>query len=201
MTQEEQERVAAAIRDAEDETAGEIVVVVAERASDYRSIPLLWALLAALAVPWPLIAFTALGPSRLFLVQLGVALALSALLALPRRRHVLAPRFIRHARAHEAAMREFARRGIARTRARTGVLIYVALTEHYAAVLADAGIAERVGPEAWSAIVADLTAAIGAGRMAEGLVEAVRRAGAILARHAPPGADDDDELPNRVILL
>ena len=44
-------RLAHAIRDAEARTAGEIVVVVAAQASGYRSVPLLWALLAALVGP------------------------------------------------------------------------------------------------------------------------------------------------------
>ena len=41
-------------------TAGEIVVVIAQQASGYRSVPVLWALLAALVVPWPLIWLTTL---------------------------------------------------------------------------------------------------------------------------------------------
>ena len=39
---------ASAIGDVEDDTSGEIVLVIAEQAGDYRAIPLLWALLAAL---------------------------------------------------------------------------------------------------------------------------------------------------------
>lgn len=198
---DDQARLASAISDVEDQTAGEVVVVVAEQASDYRSIPILWALLGALALPWPLILLTELGPSRIFLIQLLAALALSLALSWPKRRFALAPRFIRHARAHEAAAREFTRRGLARTRERTGVLIYVAMAEHYAEILADAGIAERVPPEVWRGIVADLTDAIGKGRIADGLVAAIERTGAILAEHAPPRFDDMDELPNRVILL
>lgn len=201
ITPEDQERIAQTIRDVEDETSGEIVVVVAEQAGQYRAIPLLWALLGSLAVPWPLIAGTTLGPSRIYLVQLGVALALSLVLSLPRCRFALAPRFIKHAQAHEAAAREFLRRGLTRTRAKTGVLIYIAQAEHLAEILADSGIADRVEAGVWAGIVADLTAAIREGRMGDGLVAAVRRTGAILAEHAPPRHDDEDELPNRVILL
>ena len=76
LTDEEQARVAAAIRDAESRTAGEIVVVVAARASAYRSVPLLYALLGGLASPWPLIWFTTLSAARIFTIQLVVALVL-----------------------------------------------------------------------------------------------------------------------------
>lgn len=201
ISQDDHARVSGAIRDAEDLTAGEIVVVVAGQASDYRTLPLLWSLLAALFTPWPLIWFTALGTSRIFMAQLAVAVVLSLLLSRPTQRMSLVPRFVKHALAHEAAAREFARRGMARTRERTGVLIYVALAEHHAEILADTGIAERVGPDAWTGIIAELTAAIRQGRIGDGLVAAVGRAGAILAEHAPPRFDDEDELPNKVILL
>lgn len=201
ITTEDRARLESTIRDVEDQTAGEVVVVVARQASSYRSIPLLWALLGALVVPWPLIWITTLGPSRIFLVQLAVALALSIFLSMPKRRYALAPRFIKHARAREAAAREFLSRGLTRTRGRTGILIYVALAEHYAEIIADTGIADRVGPEAWQDIIENLTASIRDGRIGDGLVTAVRQAGIILAQHAPPQFEDMDELPNKVILL
>ncbi|MCB5174598.1 MULTISPECIES: TPM domain-containing protein [Microvirga] len=194
-------RLDGAIRDVEDQTAGEIVVVVAGQASEYRSIPLLWALLGALLTPWPLIWFTAMGPTRIFLVQLAVALGLSILLSWPKRRHALVPGSIKRTRAHEAAAREFLSRGLTRTRERTGVLIYVALAEHHAEILADTGIADRVEPRVWQDIIAGLTAEIREGRLVDGLVAAIGQAGAILAQHAPPRFDDADELPNKVIVL
>jgi putative membrane protein len=201
ISTEERSRLTDAIRDAEAGTAGEIVVVVASHASEYRSVPLLWALLAALAAPWPLIAFSALSASRIFLAQLVVAAALCALLPWLARGSALVPGVIKRARAHEAATREFMARGLTRTRERTGVLIYVAMAEHYAEIIADEGIAERVDEAVWRDAVTELIEAIKAGRTAEGLLLTVRRAGTILARHAPPSADDEDELPNKVIVI
>ena len=201
ITTEERERLASAIQDAEAGTAGEIIVVVAAQASGYRSVPILWALLAALAVPWPLIWITTLGPTQIFLAQLVCALVLSVALSVPKRRYALVPGFMKRARAHEAAVREFVARGLTRTRERTGVLIYVAAAEHYAEVLADTGIADRVEDGVWQETIADLIDAIKAGQAADGLTTAVRRVGHILAEHAPPRADDMNEIPNKVILL
>jgi putative membrane protein len=201
ISREERERLASAIRDAEAGTAGEIVVVVASHASSYRAAPLLWALLTALVVPWPLIAFTALSASRIFLLQVLAALALAFALSLVPRRSWLVPDFVKRASGHEAATREFAARGLDRTRDRTGVLIYVAMAEHYAEIVADSGIAERVDPGIWQEAIAELIEAIRAGRAGEGLLRCVERAGGILARHAPPYGDDEDELPNRVIVM
>jgi putative membrane protein len=198
---EDQERLAHAIRDAEARTAGEIVVVVEGEASGYRSVPILWALLGALGTPWPLIWITNLGPSRIFTVQLAVALVLSIVLSLPKRRYKLVPGFIKRARAHEAAAHEFMAHGLTRTRDRTGVLIYVAAAEHYAEILADTGIADRVAPDVWRDAITELIEAIKAGRAGDGLVATVERVGAVLAEHAPPHDDDMNELPNKVIVI
>ena len=201
ITADDSERLAGAIRDAEAHTAGEIVVVLAAQAGGYRSVPVLWALLAALVAPWPLIWITTLGPSRIFQIQLVVALVLSIVFSLPKRRYRLVPGFIKRSQAHEAAAREFVRRGLTRTRERTGVLIYVAAAEHYAEVVADAGIAAHVAETVWREAITELVTAIRAGRAADGLVAAIGRVGAVLAQHAPARSDDHDELPNKVILM
>jgi putative membrane protein len=201
ISEADRHRIAEEIRDAEARTAGEIVVVVAGQASGYRSIPILLALLAALATPWPLIWLTTLGPSRIFLFQLAVALVLTVVLSLPKRRYALVPGFIKRARAHESALLEFQARGLTRTRERTGILIYVAAAEHYAEIVPDTGIADRVDAAIWRETVADLIDAIRAGRTADGLIAAVRRAGLILAENAPPYPDDLDELPNKVVII
>lgn len=201
ISAEDHKRLQEAIRVAEAGTAGEIVVVLARQANAYRATPLLGAFLLGLMVPWPLIVFTALGPTRIFLMQVGVTLALTVLFSLPPLRLALVPRSIKRARAEEAAQDAFMSQGLTRTKGRTGILIYLALAERHAAIIADHALADRVEQGVWEGIIAELTGAIGAGRAGEGLLRAVQRAGAILAEHAPRQEDDRDELPNRVIVL
>jgi putative membrane protein len=201
LSEAERARIAAAVAAAERGTAGEIVVMVAARSGAYRSVPPALALAGALATPWPLILLTGLSATRIFLVQLAVALVLllglaaaPSLARMPR----LLPRALRRARARAAAQREFQARGLAGTRGRTGVLIYVALAERYADVVTDVGVGPA--PEAWRAVLGDLVAALRRDALADGLVQAVEAAGAILAEAAPPQPGDTDELPNRVIV-
>lgn len=201
ISEQEQHRVSHAIHEAEKRTAGEIVVVLARQADTYHAIPFALGLFLALLVPWPLLWLTELGPSRIFLIQLAAALVLNALLAWPPAHLALIPGSIKRARAHEAALREFRSHGLSRTQGRTGVLIYVAAAEHYAEIIADIGIADRAGPALWQDIIAELIEAIRRERIGDGLIQAVRRAGAILAEHAPPQAHDSNELPNKVVLL
>ena len=126
---------------------------------------------------------------------------LCVVLSMPKRRYRLVPGFLKRARAHEAAAREFVARGISRTRARTGVLIFIAEAERYAEIVPDVGLADRVDRRVWREAMEGLVEAIKAGRTADGLAMTVRRLGDLLAEHAPPLGDDVDELPNRVIVL
>ncbi|WP_445501188.1 TPM domain-containing protein [Microvirga sp. G4-2] len=201
ISEHDRYRLSTAIHEVEKGTAGEILVIVARQASAYRAIPALFALFVALLVPWPLIWFTSLGPSRIFLIQLIVALVLNAVLAWPQIHLALIPGGIKRARAHEAALREFVSHGLSRTQGRTGVLIYVAAAEHYAEIIADIGIADKAGPAVWQEIIAELIEAIRAEKPGDGLIRAVQRAGAILAEHAPPQVHDANELPDKVVIL
>jgi putative membrane protein len=201
LTETECERIAGAVRDAEGRTAGEIVVVVAARSSGYRSIALLYALLGALVTPWPLIWATSFSVSRIAMVQLGIALALTLILSQPKLRFALVPNAVKRARCRELAARQFAARGLARTQGRAGVLLFASAAERYAEVVADEGIAALVDEHAWRDIIAELVESIRDGRAADGIILAVRRIGQILAEHVPSHDEGADELPNKVILI
>ena len=75
FTKEDHEVVSAAIREAEKRTCGQIVCVLAHSSSDYAYVPILWASVLALFVPWPLIDFTQWSVQRIFLLQLMVFVA------------------------------------------------------------------------------------------------------------------------------
>ena len=126
---------------------------------------------------------------------------MSLILSFSRIRLAAVPGFIKRARAREAAAREFMAQGLTRTRGRNGVLIYLARAEHYAQIIADIGLADRVETKVWEEIVADLIAAIKDDRAGEGLTDAVRRVGVILAQHAPPQHGDTDELANKIVFV
>ena len=105
-------------------------------------------------------------------------------------------------RVRRAAMDYFLSSDLRATQGRTGVLIFAALAEHRVEVLADEGVHGLAPKDAWSGVVADLTAGLKAGQIADGFVAAVGRAGAILAEHAPrAGGEDRNELPDTPTIL
>ncbi|MGO4676947.1 TPM domain-containing protein [Bosea sp. 2YAB26] len=201
MDTQDQEAIAEAVRQAESLTSGEIVVVIDRAASSYRTVPLVMALVLALFVPWPLLILTATSAPRIFLIQLVCAATLMVTLLWYGRGGRFVPGFIKRRRAHDVALREFTARGLTRTRGRTGVLLYIALQERYAEIVADIGIDETIDQAVWRGIIEPLLAAAKEDRLREGLIDAVGAVGSVLARHAPPAADDVDELPNKVVLL
>ena len=200
FTREDHEAISAAIHDAEKRTCGQIVCVLAHSSLDYAHVPIAWASVLALAVPWPLIYFTQWSVQRIFLLQLLVFIVAGLSFSWTPLRLVLVPRAIKRARAHRAALEQFVVRGISRTKNRTGVLIFVSLAERYARIIADEGIAAKVHAAEWQAAIDALTGHMRDGRIAAGFAAAIERCGAVLAAHAPPDGSPN-ELPDRLYVM
>ena len=89
--------------------------------------------------------------------------------------------------------------GIHTTADRSGVLLFVSLAEHYAEVVADAGINEKVDQNEWDDMVATLTQHAAKGQVGEGFVVAIEKAGGLLAEHFPPQKGQVNELDDRLV--
>jgi len=228
LTVGDRARIADAIAAAEARTSGEIYCVLAQRSSDYRLVPLVWAALAALLVPatftlsglrphaWPWIGepwwtgeatladldrAVATGLLAVLAAQVAAfALVWLATLAEPIRLALVPPAYKRD-RVRRSAFDQFIARGMQRTRERTGVLIYASLAERQVEVIADEGIYSRAAPAVWDEAVRVLVQGAHDGRVADGLVEAVALSGSVLAAHFPPRDDDRNELPDHVVEL
>ena len=193
--------IAGAISRAEQDTSGEIVVVVARASSSYRYFSLMCVALLALAAPLPFIHFTKWPIEYVYLAQLLVFAAGALLVQWQAVRVAITPRSLKRARAHQRAVEQFLVQNLHTTQGRTGVLIYVSDAERYAEVIADDGIYQKVTPQVWDLLITALTAHIGKGTRTEGFVAAIETCGAILAEHFPPERGHADELPNHLIVL
>lgn len=200
FTKQQHEAVSAAIREAEQRTCGQIICVLARSSSAYAHIPILWASALALITPWPLIDFTQWSVQRIFLVQLLVFLIAALIFSWMPVRLLLVPRALQRARAHRAALEQFVVRRVAHTKNRTGVLIFVSLAEHYARIIPDDGIAEKVPNSEWQAAIDAMIAHLRSGDIVAGLTAAIQRCADVLAAHAPPDGSPN-ELPDRLYLM
>ena len=110
--------------------------------------------------------------------------------------------FIAHQHIADAlseAQRQFVRLGMTKTRRRNAVLLFLAPRARQFAVWGDQGVHEKCGDGFWQEIVSAVGPRLGQGQFTEAVLEAVQRAGEVLARHFPRDPDDQNELPDGVI--
>ena len=99
----------------------------------------------------------------------------------------------------DVAVREFHRLGMNTTKERTGVLIYLLISERKFEIIGDEGIHARIADGTWDRIAGGMTSHFKDGNFARGIVHAVENVGAELHKHFPRGAGGHNELPNDVI--
>lgn len=100
------------------------------------------------------------------------------------------------------ARQVFAQLGVWDTEHNCGVLLYVLMAEHRIEVVADRGIARRVGKDAWEAICGRMQESFSAGQWRAGALRGIADIHAVLAGHFPShGRARPDELPDKPVLL
>jgi uncharacterized membrane protein len=107
----------------------------------------------------------------------------------------------RNARARERAVMLFSKLRVWDTERNTGVLIYLLVADRAIEIVADRGIAHRVPQAEWDAICTALGRDLAKGRALDGVRAALESVHALLARHFPPQARNDNELPDAPVVL
>jgi putative membrane protein len=200
LSETEKQAVAKAVKRAELTTSGEIVFVITNRSGNYHHATLLGALIGAfvavaicLALPIPqsigLVLWTEIVAFAFFYALLP---------HLPQRRWLIPGREMNES-VHDAAFREFYARGLYKTRASNGVLIYLSNLERRVVVLGDKGIHERMGDHHWNDVRDRIIQGIKQGQASRGICDAIELCGKALAEHFPRLPDDTNELPDDVI--
>jgi putative membrane protein len=182
----QQATIEATFSAAQQRTRAPIVCVLAHASANYEFSPLLASGLLGLLTPWPLLMFTQLSAQRIFLAQLVVCFAVSAILMLSPLRLRLTPRSVRRANAHRAALVQFQLRELDRIAERSGVLVYVSLAERYARVVAAEAATQAIAQDQWQAVVDALVADMRKFGPAEALASAAPRCADVLASAFPP---------------
>jgi putative membrane protein len=224
LTKSDHERIAAAIEAAESKTSGEIFCVLAHEVSRYREVPLGWAAILSLVVP-PLLVLSGLhrlamadifsswtddsvrnvenlilrALSTYTMLQAGIFVCVVLIVALPRVRRLVTPRFLKRHRVRQMARHHFAASGARLSHAEPHILIYASLYDHQVELVAHRAIHEAVGDGPWNAAVAAVTAAMKAGKSADGFIRAIEICGNALAMHFPPSGPPKNVLPNNIL--
>jgi len=224
LSEQDRTRISAAINEVEQKTSGEIFCVLAKDVSRYREVPLLWAAVAAFAVP-PLLVL--LGLHRLALrsiftswtdesahateglilralasfelVQAAIFLAVALIVAMPGVRRAVTPGALKTYRVRQAARRHFVAVGARLSQAEPHILIYASLADRRVELVAHDNIHKAVGEGPWSQSVAAVVEGMTNGKPADGFVKAIAICGKALAQHFPPDGTAKNRLPNTIL--
>ena len=109
--------------------------------------------------------------------------------------------FISHKNIADAlatATGQFKKLGMAKTKHRNAVLIYVAPQSRQFAVVGDQGVHRQCGDAFWQSMAAEMTGHFKKAEFTQGIIHAVQKAGDLLAKHFPPESGSGNELPDKV---
>ncbi len=93
---------------------------------------------------------------------------------------------------------QFLRLNMEKTRARNGVLIYIAPRSQNFAIAGDVGVDRQCGQAFWAEIASEMEARLKREQYMDAVLWAIDRVGALLAAHFPRLPDDRNELPDDV---
>ncbi len=207
FTQKDLDEIKETVRNAEREISGEIVPVIIERCSSYtiayyRAF-LSFALSAALAIilidRWysPFIFYS---PLITLPSVTAVAITGPLLLAMfPRLKKLFITNTFIEQSTQATADKFFLELEVFHTRARTGILILLALFERRIIIKADRGIAAVVEQKVWDELVKTFIIFSKQGDLKAGLIKIIHDCGALLlAKGFTKTADDVNELSDEV---
>lgn len=193
--------VVAAVQAVEKGSAAEVVVTVVPRSAAHWDVSLAAALAVVFLIQAVAVVFfqessalaVALESGLVGLLVIGLVRSLAPL------ERLLLPGRVAARRVEAGAESAFCRQGIFRTRAHTGVLLYLSQLERRAVLLPDDGVAQTLPAEALAALHAQAAALFAQPDPRAALfslLDYLRRVG---ARHLPASADDVNELPDGMV--
>ncbi|MCL4550492.1 MAG: TPM domain-containing protein [Bacteroidetes bacterium] len=108
--------------------------------------------------------------------------------------------FDRKKNLRQLAEKEFHKLNMHNTRDKTGILLFMLLSDRQFYILADQGIHEKVGNETWDKLRDEIQNKFQSGNFCDGILWGVDRVGKILTKHFPIKTDDTNELSNEIVI-
>lgn len=106
----------------------------------------------------------------------------------------------RNLSVYDLAMKNFHDLGMHNTKEKTGVLIYLLLSDRKFQIIGDEGINKKVSKEFWDVIAMKVAEYFRENKFLEGLTHAIEEVGKVLQKEFPMKAGDTNELSNDVII-
>jgi putative membrane protein len=199
FSEEEQTRIKAAVKQAEDKISGEIVPVFVEQSGYYTLANYRAAMIGAVFAFLCIIIFDRLVPELavydplyIFVIVLFGSLLGGVLpqFVFPLKRILTGQKHFDRA-TRSKAENAFLEEEVFNTRHRTGIMIFVSFFEREVIVMADRGISKVVDQKEWDNLVRMITSSIDKGKLVDGMEAAIKRCGEILHEKGFDKTPDD----------
>jgi hypothetical protein len=103
--------------------------------------------------------------------------------------------------ARERALEVFSQLRVWDTERNNGVLIYLLLADRRVEIVADRGIHRDVGPQGWDKICREMEKSFRQEHFEQGVVEGIRAVASLLVQHYPANGVNENELPDKPVIL
>ncbi len=210
FTQEEKNRIEAAIKEAESKVSGEIVPVYVRQSDTYPEARykafisgfIIKACLILLIDEWLGWAeFFVLKNPLYFLGSLVFGGFLGVLLVqyIPVVKHFFVSLHRMDYCVDSLARQAFLEYEVFNTRQRTGILLFVSLFEHKVEILGDSGINQKISPDEWAQIAQAMISELKKGNHCEAFLEGIQRSCELLLKYGfAKTPDDTNEIPDHL---
>jgi putative membrane protein len=191
-----------AVAQAEEKTSAEIVVVVYPCSGNYRDVDFLF----GATVAWLTILFILFSDYLFYPLLIPIDLIIIFTLfvwicSATSLRKFLTTNKRRDQQVKTTAAALFTQEGVANTRARTGILIFLSVLERRIEVMCDLLIADMVPQQEWEKYLNRIREIEKSKTVPEDLIKSINELGDLLSIYLPPGEDNPDEIPNRPRVL
>ncbi|MDD5241584.1 MAG: TPM domain-containing protein [Sulfuricella sp.] len=103
--------------------------------------------------------------------------------------------------AHARAIEVFSRLRVWDTERNNGVLIYLLLADRRVEIVADRGVHRDVGAQGWEETCREMEQQFRLGCFEQGVVTGIRAVARHLVRHYPASGENENELPDKPLIL
>ncbi len=168
------------------DTSADLCVVVTRASDRYSLYPLAWAAIVAIALgALASLLRPDIASRTIIVIQLWFLVVMTLLLEWLPVRLWIVPERVKHAHAWQLAHREFNAHAMANPKQQHRILLFVSLGERYVEIVADHETHALAPAGAWNKIVDEFLTTVKAGRVADGVLDAIAACGSILKTHHP----------------
>jgi len=189
--------LAQCVKEIEQGTDAELVIVVRGTSGNYRHADYLFGAVIAFVGLLILLFIPIDFPPVLVPIDVAGSFIVAAFLcsrSKSLRRRLTSEKF-RKAAVRRGAAAMFYEAGIANTTAEVGIIVYLSLLERRLELIADRGVLKAVPPLEWNHIQFELKE-VGRNPEADSLVKALQNFGTLLSKHLPATGENPNELPD-----